>query len=78
MSRARPWVLDATLYGLPALFAAVAAVAADIPLQRSWGRGAVWSYGLAAVLAVGATRLQADERRERRRRAPATSCIRRT
>jgi len=64
----RPWLVDALLYGVAATFAGVTAVAADIPLQRSWGRMAVWPYGVAAALAVCAAWLPGDEARQRRRR----------
>ena len=57
----RPWLLDALLYGVAAAFAGVTAAAADIPLQRSWGRMAVWPYGVAAVLAVCAVWLHGDQ-----------------
>jgi hypothetical protein len=64
----KPWLVDALLYGGSAVFAGVTAAAAGIPLQRSWGRTAVWAYGVAAVVAVGAALLQDDEARRRRRR----------
>jgi hypothetical protein len=48
---ARRWLIDSSLYGLSAAFAAVTAVAADIPLQRTWGRTAVWAYGVATMTA---------------------------
>jgi hypothetical protein len=48
----RSWALDALLYGVSASFAAVTAAAAEIPLQRSWGRAVLWPYGLAALIAV--------------------------
>ena len=35
-----------------ALFAAATAVAADIPLQRTWGETAVWGYGAATAVAA--------------------------
>lgn len=46
---------DAVLYGISALFAGVAAVAAAIPQYREWGRLAVGTYaaGAAASLVVG-------------------------
>ena len=64
----RSWFVDALLYGVAAAFAGVTATAADIPLQRSWGRMAVWPYGVAAVVAVCAAWLPGDEARQRRRR----------
>jgi preprotein translocase subunit SecG len=64
----RHWLVDALLYGIAAAFAGVAAAAADIPLQRSWGRMTLWPYGVAAVLAVCAAWLHGDEARQRRRR----------
>jgi hypothetical protein len=52
---AKRWLLDALLYGVSASFAAVAAGAADIPLQRTWGATARWGYlGAAAVAVAGA------------------------
>ena len=52
---ARPesgWRIDVLLYGVSALFAAATAVAADIPLQRTWGEMAVWGYGAATAVAA--------------------------
>jgi Glycosyltransferase family 87 len=65
---ARPWVGDALLYGLSAVFAGVTAVAAAIPLQRSWGRIAVWPYTAAAVVAAVAAFLDREETDRSRRR----------
>jgi hypothetical protein len=48
---ARRWLADSLLYGLSAAFAAVTADAADITLQRTWGRTAVWAYGVATMTA---------------------------
>ena len=60
---AKRWLLDALLYGLSATFAAVAASAADIPLQRTWGTTAVWGYvGATAVAVGGAVRFRRDGR----------------
>lgn len=67
-SPARRWLPDASLYGLSAGFAALTALAADIPLQRTWGRTAVWGYGAAAVAATLASLLHWGEARERRSR----------
>jgi hypothetical protein len=59
-SRADPsepsgWLVDAALYAASAAFAATVAAAAAIPLQRSWGRVAVWAYvGGAVVTLAGA------------------------
>lgn len=64
----RRWLVDSLLYGAGAAFAGLTAAAADIPLQRSWGRMAVWPYGVAALLAVGAAWLHGDDARQRRRR----------
>ncbi|HEX5937541.1 MAG TPA: glycosyltransferase 87 family protein [Actinomycetota bacterium] len=48
------WRTDVLLYGASTVFAVATAVAAAIPLQRAWGRTAVWGYGAAtAVAAVG-------------------------
>lgn len=67
---ARRWLLDALLYGLAAAFAAVAVGFADIPLQRSWGRIALWGYvGAAAVAAGGALWHRRDGRDARPRAA---------
>jgi glycosyl transferase family 87 len=49
---AKRWLTDALLYGLSAAFAAVAAGAAGIPLQRTWGETAVWGYLVATAAAV--------------------------
>ena len=52
-SRTEPaWRTDVLLYGLSTLFAAAAAVAADIPLLRTWGETAVWGYGAATAVAA--------------------------
>jgi len=69
---ARWWALDAALYGVSALFAGLTAAAAAIPLQRSWGRAAVWPYGIAALIAAvaawSASRSPGDGSRQQRRR----------
>ncbi len=49
------WLLDASLYGLSASFAAIAAGAAGIPLQRTWGHTALWGYLGATAVAVAAS-----------------------
>jgi glycosyl transferase family 87 len=67
-SPARRWLSDALLYGLSAGFAAVTAVAADIPLQRTWGRTAVWGYSVAAVAAAAASLRRWGEAQEKRSR----------
>jgi hypothetical protein len=54
-SAARRWLTDASLYGLSAGFAAATALAADIPLQRTWGRTALWGYSFATVGAAAAS-----------------------
>ena len=63
------WRTDALLYGASAVFAAATAVAADIPLQRSWGRIAVWGYvaatGVAAVAWLRPGRSHDDRGRRR-------------
>jgi hypothetical protein len=46
------WQTDVLLYGVSALFAAATAVAADIPLQRTWGETAVWGYAAATAVAA--------------------------
>jgi hypothetical protein len=46
------WRTDVLLYGVSTLFAAATAVAADIPLQRTWGETAVWGYGAATAVAT--------------------------
>lgn len=65
---AKRWLTDALLYGLSAGFAAVTAVAADIPLQRTWGRTALWGYSIATVAAAVASLRSWSEARERRSR----------
>jgi hypothetical protein len=65
--------VDAVLYGVSALFAGLTAAVAAIPLQRSWGRAAVWPYGFAAVVAAVAAWSSArspedDDARHHRRR----------
>jgi hypothetical protein len=65
-SAARRWLTDASLYGLSAGFAAVTAFAADIPLQRMWGRTALWGYSVATVGAVAASFRRWNETQERR------------
>jgi hypothetical protein len=60
--------VDALLYGCSALFAGLAAATAGIPLQRSWGRFALWPYALAAAIALIAARVPGDEAQQRRRR----------
>jgi hypothetical protein len=65
--------MDAVLYGVSALFASLTAAAAAIPLQRSWGRAAVWPYAIAAVVATAAAwssgTSSGDDARHHRRRA---------
>jgi hypothetical protein len=63
------WLLDALLYGLSASFAAIAAGAAGIPLQRTWGQTALWGYVLATALAVAASLRHRRERHDGRLRA---------
>jgi hypothetical protein len=65
---AKRWLTDAQLYGLSAGFAAVTAVAADIPLQRTWGGTALWAYGAATVTAAAASLRRRGETQERRGR----------
>lgn len=65
---AKRWLVDALLYGLSALFAAFAVAAADIPLQRTWGRTAVWGYLVAAAIATAASFRRERGRREERDR----------
>ncbi|MCD6020716.1 MAG: hypothetical protein K0R20_426 [Actinomycetia bacterium] len=60
--------MDAVLYGCSALFAGLTASTAGIPLQRSWGRVAVWPYALAAAIALIAVRIPGNEAQHRRRR----------
>lgn len=62
------WTVDALLYGCSALFAGLTAWTAGIPLQRSWGRVALWPYALAAALALIAARASGSETQQRRRR----------
>jgi Glycosyltransferase family 87 len=65
----RWWTIDALLYGCSALFAGLTAATAGIPLQRSWGRVALWPYALAAAIALIAVRVSGTDRQQRRRRA---------
>ena len=65
-SAAGRWLTDASLYGLSAGFAAVTAFAADIPLQRTWGRTALWGYSIATVGAAAASFRRWTETQERR------------
>jgi hypothetical protein len=67
-SPAKRWLTDALLYGLSAGFAAVTAVAAAIPLQRTWGRTALWGYGVATVAAAAASLRRWGEAQEKRSR----------
>jgi hypothetical protein len=60
--------VDALLYGCSALFAALIAATAGIPLQRSWGRVALWPYALSAAIALIASRIPGNEAQHRRRR----------
>jgi len=66
---ARRWLIDALLYGLSASFAALAATSADIPLQRAWGRSALWGYLVATAAALAASLRHRGERRDERLRA---------
>jgi hypothetical protein len=68
-SSARRWLIDALLYGLSASFAAIAAGAADIPLQRTWGRTALWGYLVATAAAAAASLRHRSEDRDERHRA---------
>jgi hypothetical protein len=66
----RRWLLDALLYGLSASFAAIVAIAADIPLQRTWGATALWGYlGATAVAVAGALWRRREGHDERPRAA---------
>lgn len=69
------WLTDALLYGLSAGSAAVTAVAADIPLQRTWGRTALWGYGFATVGAAAASFRRWGETQERRCRVLLTVAV---
>jgi hypothetical protein len=60
--------VDALLYGCSALFAGLTAATAGIPLQRSWGRVALWPYALAATIALLAARIPGNEAQQRRGR----------
>ena len=60
--------MDALLYGCSALFAGLTAATAGIPLQRAWGRFALWPYAFAAGVALIAARVPGDETQHRRRR----------
>lgn len=67
-SPAKRWLTDALLYGLSAGFAAVTAIAAVIPLQRTWGRTALWGYGVATAAAAAASLRRWGEAQEKRSR----------
>ena len=67
-SPAKRWLTDALLYGLSAGFAAVTAIAAAIPLQRTWGRTALWGYGVATAAAAAASLRRWGEAQEKRSR----------
>jgi len=54
---------------MSAAFAALAATAADIPLQRTWGRSALGAYLLATAAALAASLRHRGERRDERLRA---------
>ena len=60
--------MDAVLYGCSAIFAGLTASTAGIPLQRSWGRVALWPYALAAAIALIASRVSGSEQQQRHRR----------
>jgi glycosyl transferase family 87 len=66
---AKRWLIDALLYGLSASFAAIAVGAADIPLQRTWGRTALWGYLVATAAAAAASLRHRSEDRDERHRA---------
>jgi hypothetical protein len=51
VTRRRAWT-DAALYAGSALFAWLVIASSDLPLQRAWGRVAVWSYAGGAALAL--------------------------
>jgi glycosyl transferase family 87 len=74
-SSARRWLTDALLYGLSAGFAAVSAIAADIPLQRTWGRTALLGYGIATVAAAAASLRHWGEAQEGRCRILLTVAV---
>lgn len=63
------WLLDASLYGLSASFAAIASGAAGIPLQRTWGHTALWGYLGATTVAVAASLRHRREGHDERLRA---------
>ena len=63
------WLVDALLYGLSAAFALIAADAAGIPLQRTWGHTALWGYLGATAVAVTASLRHRRESHDERLRA---------
>jgi glycosyl transferase family 87 len=67
-SSARRWRIDALLYGLSASFAAIAAGAAGIPLQRTWGHTALWGYLVATAAAAAASLRHRSEGQDEQRR----------
>lgn len=52
----RGWEVDAAWYAASAVFAWLVMAVADVPLQRSWGRVAVWTYLAAAPVAFLSSR----------------------
>lgn len=55
-STRRGWVADAAWYAASAIFAWLVSTAAEVPLQRSWGRIAVWTYLAAIPVALVSSR----------------------
>jgi hypothetical protein len=73
---AKRWLVDALLYGLSAAFAAIAAGAAGIPLQRTWGHTALWVYlGTTAAAVTLFLRRRRDGHDERLRALLAVSAF---
>jgi hypothetical protein len=52
----RGWYVDAAWYAASTIFAVLVWRLADVPLQRSWGGLAVWSYLGASVVALALSR----------------------
>lgn len=68
-------MVDALLYGCSALFAGLTAWTAGIPLQRSWGRVALWPYALAAAIALIAGLVSPSGSQQLRRRTTLVAVV---
>jgi hypothetical protein len=66
LGRRRVWVVDATLYAASAAVAGSVAIFAGISLLREWGRLAVPTYVVGAVVAAGVGLLSIEEKDQSR------------